>query len=523
MIIVITGPTCSGKSKIAIEVAKAINGEIINADAFQVYQELNIGTAKPTENDFKEVKHHLFNILKPNDNYSIYQYQKDCRECILDIISRKKTPILVGGSGLYIRSALFDFSFSDEQTKDIDMSMYESLSNEDLHKKLEEIDPDEALKIHPNNRKRVLRALYIYLAYNKTKTQLIKEQEHKIIFDDVRIFGVNVDRRELYQKIDDRVEDMICSGLVKEANEIKNKYGLGHQSLAAIGYKEIYENVDYSTEDLTKLIQKNTRNYAKRQMTFLKYQFGDLITWVRNANDIIYELTGNDINYRSTSLIGAENMSLIKTAKVMVFGVGGVGGTAVEALVRSGVTNIHIIDFDVVQSSNLNRQILFTNNDIGIEKVEAAKRRLEAINPNVKISIYNRQVTVDSLRSFPFEKVDFVVDAIDDVEPKVHLIKFLLDRNIKFISSLGMGNRIDLTKVYKTTLDKTSYDPLAKKVRSELRKLGVDISLVNVVASNEVPITNDSVVNSMIFVPSTAGLLLAKETINNVIKILKGE
>lgn len=515
MIIVITGPTCTNKSKIAIDVAKVFNAEIINADAFQVYKELDIGTAKPTSEQLSQVKHHLYSYLKPTDNFSIYDYQRDARALINKLLKQKKNIVLVGGSGLYIRSVLFDYEFKD-QAKKVNLKKFEKLSNEELHKALKKVDVESAKKIHPNNRRRVLRALEIYYAYGKSKSALEKEQTHKIIYDDVHIYATDVDKEILYKRINERVVKMMDAGLIKEALKLEKKYGANLQSLKAIGYKEIIENKDKSKQEITELIQKNTRHYAKRQLTFIRYQFNN-VKWIKSAKDIISDLTSNDINSRTEALIGKDNLKLLKKTSVAVFGIGGVGGTAAEALVRSGISHLYIIDHDQINASNLNRQILFTKNDLKKDKVKVAKERFNEINPEVKVHTYKKFLDEDNIKDFPFEKFDYVIDAIDSVASKIALIKYLLKKRIPFISSLGMGNRFDPSKLVITTLDKTHDDPLAKKLRNELKKDKIDISKIKVATSNEIPIKDKPLVTSMMFVPSTAGLLLANYIISLII------
>lgn len=517
MIIVITGPTCTSKSKIAIEVANVFDAEIINADAFQVYKELDIGTAKPTSDQLKQVKHHLYSYLKPTDNFSIYDYQKDARALINKLLKQKKNIVLVGGSGLYIRSILFDYKFKDNAKK-VNLKKFDKLTNEELHKELKKVDSLSAKKIHPNNRRRVLRALEIYYAYGKSKSALEKEQSHKIIYDDVHIYSTDVDKEVLYRRINERVVKMIETGLIKEALSLEKKYGANLQSLKAIGYKEIIENKDKSKQEITELIQKNTRHYAKRQLTFIRYQYGNKVKWIKSAKDIISDLTSNDINSRTEALIGKDNLKAIKKASVAVFGIGGVGGTASEALVRSGISHLYLIDHDAVNASNLNRQILFTKNDLKKDKVKVAKARFNEINPEVKVHTYKKFLDENNIKELPFEKFDYVIDAIDSVSSKIALIKYLLKKKIPFISSLGMGNRLDPSKLVITTLDKTHDDPLAKKLRNELKKDKIDISKIKVATSNETPIKDKPLVTSMMFVPSTAGLLLANYIISLIIK-----
>ena len=284
MIIVITGPTCMGKSETALEVAKAFNAEIVNGDAFQIYKEMNIGVAKPPVEYFDIVPHHLFSFVEVNCEYSIADYQKDLRKTVDEILSRGKNVVIVGGSGLYIRSALYDYEFA-EQPK-ADMSKYDSLNNEELHEELEKIDPKQAETIHMNNRKRVLRAIEIYLTQGKTKTEVIEAQEHKLVYD-AKFFVRNMDREVLYALIDKRVDKMIEQGLFNEVRDIFVRYGKGCKALQAIGYKELIPVAEgkYSLEEGIELVKKNSRNYAKRQVTFIKHQFP--VIFYENTQDLL--------------------------------------------------------------------------------------------------------------------------------------------------------------------------------------------------------------------------------------------
>ena len=284
MIIVITGPTCTGKSETALEVAKVFNAEIVNGDAFQCYKEMNIGVAKPPIEYFSIVPHHLFSFVGVNEDYTIAHYQKDLRNTIGEIFSREKNVIIVGGSGLYIRSALYDYTFS-ESTK-VDLSNYESMSNEELHRELSKIDPNQAEAIHLNNRKRVLRAIEIYLSQGKTKSEIIDAQEHKLMYD-AKFFVREIDRDNLYTAINQRVDKMIDQGLFKEVKDLYDKYGETSKALQAIGYKELIPVIkgECSLETAIELVKKNSRNYAKRQFTFIKHQFD--VTFYKNTGDLL--------------------------------------------------------------------------------------------------------------------------------------------------------------------------------------------------------------------------------------------
>ncbi len=273
MILVLTGPTGTGKSKLAISLANRINGEIVNADAFQVYEKLRIATASPTEEEKKMAPHHLYNFIPLTDRYDISRYQIDVRKCLQEILLRKKTPILVGGSGLYIRSALYDYDLSID-TSLIDMSSYESKTNEDLHAILEKLDPEEAKKIPYQNKRRVLRDIAICLAANESKTSLLAKQNHEPIYPTL-FFSLSRDRKELYEHLDRRVEEMFQAGLLEETLPLIKEYGESMAAFQAIGVKELipYIHGETTLPETIDKIKLDTRHYVKRQETFFRHQF----------------------------------------------------------------------------------------------------------------------------------------------------------------------------------------------------------------------------------------------------------
>lgn len=263
-IIVVTGPTAVGKTKLSIELAKKYNGEIINADAVQVYKGLDIGSAKVTKEEMENIPHYLLDIKSVEEEYNIYEYQKDCRMIISEIISRGKTPILVGGTGLYIKAALYDYKLSKEKEN----NTYEDLSTEELYKELIKIDKN--INIDKNNRRRIIRAINYYKENNKS---ISENKTDKLLYNAIFI-GLTTDRENLYNKINDRVDIMIRDGLL---DEVKSFYDKGIRTkplLSAIGYKELYDYYDnkVSFETAIDNIKKNSRHYAKRQYTFFNHQ-----------------------------------------------------------------------------------------------------------------------------------------------------------------------------------------------------------------------------------------------------------
>lgn len=264
-IIAIVGPTGVGKTKLSVSLSKILNGEIINADSTQVYKGLDIATAKVTEDEKENIPHHLFDIKNIEENYTVYDYQKDCRAKIAEIKKRGKTPIIVGGTGLYIKAALYDYNFSLENIS----NSYDNTSTIDLYNKLKEID--NSTLIHPNNRKRIIRALNYYENNNNSISS--KEKSNKLLYD-VIFIGLTTDRDILYDRINKRVDEMVSNGLIDEALNLYNKNIRTKAVMTPIGYKELFSYFDHniSFDEAINLIKKRSRNYAKRQYTWNNHQ-----------------------------------------------------------------------------------------------------------------------------------------------------------------------------------------------------------------------------------------------------------
>ncbi len=288
-IIVIVGPTCTGKTKLSIELAKKYNGEIINADSTQIYKDNDIATAKVSLEEMEGIEHHLLSIKDLKEDYTVFDYQKDARNCINKIIDKGKIPILVGGTGLYIKSVLYDYKFDLENNK---KETYEQYNNEELYKKLLSVDPKT--EIHPNNRKRVERALDYYFANNKPISS--KEKTNKILYDAI-IIGLTTDRNILYEKINERVDKMLESGLLDEANRIYESGIRTKAVLTPIGYKELFpyfegkENLD----NAILLMKQNSRHYAKRQYTWFLHQMD--VKWFTTNYDNFNQTIDDVVNY----------------------------------------------------------------------------------------------------------------------------------------------------------------------------------------------------------------------------------
>ena len=283
-VIVILGPTAVGKTKMSVELAKKLNGEIINADSTQIYRGLDIATAKITEEEKEGIEHHLFDIRNYTEDYTVYDYQKDCRRLIADIIQSGKTPILCGGTGLYIKAALFDYEFEDN----IQRSNYEDLTNEDIYDKLLAIDPN--LKIHVNNRQRLMR---MFDCYNATGSLPKNDKGNDLLYD-CKFIGLTTERDYLYKRIGDRVDVMMENGLLAEAKQIFDSNVRTKAVLTPIGYKEFfpYFNGNMNLNDCLDLIRQNSRRYAKRQYTWFNNQMN--VKWF-NVNFADFSKTVNEV------------------------------------------------------------------------------------------------------------------------------------------------------------------------------------------------------------------------------------
>ena len=275
-VIVVVGPTSVGKTRMGVELAKRLNGEIISGDSMQIYKHMDIGTAKVTVDEMEGIKHHCIDILEATDSYSVKDFQKTVRQKIEEISYNGKVPIIVGGTGLYIKAALYDYQFQDEDTKHEEyVEKFKDYSNDELHQYLMNIDELSAKELHPNNRRRVLRAIEIFENTGRKKSDVIASQQHQCLYDTYFI-GLTLEREILYQRINQRVDKMRDMGLEKEVTDLY-KLGLTRdfQSMKAIGYKEWFDYFDglISLDDVYENIKKHSRQYAKRQYTWFKNQF----------------------------------------------------------------------------------------------------------------------------------------------------------------------------------------------------------------------------------------------------------
>ena len=286
MIIAILGPTAVGKTALSIALAKKYKAEVINFDAMQVYEKLDIGTAKVTKEEMEGVPHHLLSFVPLGKNYSVYDYQKDAR-CLIDkLLKENKNIILVGGTGLYLKAVLFDYNFTEGTT----YNTYDNLTNEEILDKIKSYNVEELP--HINNRKRLVRLL------NKLENnESITNNGNNLLYKDTIFIGLTTARDTLYDKINKRVDIMFNNGLLEEVESLKDKFNTSKALKRAIGYKEFipYFNHEKNIDEIKEDIKKNSRHYAKRQYTFFNHQFN--LTWFNTNYDDFNKTIDEVIDY----------------------------------------------------------------------------------------------------------------------------------------------------------------------------------------------------------------------------------
>ncbi|SKC73200.1 tRNA (adenosine(37)-N6)-dimethylallyltransferase MiaA [Maledivibacter halophilus] len=305
-LVIIAGPTAVGKTEISIEVAKGLNGEIVSADSMQIYKYLNIGSAKPTDEEMEDIKHYLIDEIDPREDFSVAQYRDLAKKYIDKIISKNKLPIIAGGTGLYVNSLIYDMDFSetisDKAFREKLTEEYEKYGAEYLHNKLKEVDAEGAERIHQNNVKRVIRALEIFHTTGEKIKDFSKDLTENKDYD-VVLIGLNRDRRELYDRINKRVDIMFDSDLLDEVKGLM-EMGLTSDdiSMKGIGYKEVidYLSGEYDLNKAIELVKRNTRRYAKRQLTWFKrykkikwFKLEENMNKEKIINNIIHFVEGN--------------------------------------------------------------------------------------------------------------------------------------------------------------------------------------------------------------------------------------
>lgn len=275
-VVVIGGPTASGKTAMSIALAKKINGEIISADSMQIYNDMNIGTAKPSVEEMDGIKHYLIDCVSPEIRYSVADFKKDATNAIEEILKKGKTPIIVGGTGLYVDSLVYGIDYNEMQVDLEYRNELDRIAEEKglkyLYDMASQIDPEAMTKISINDRKRICRVLEVYKSTGKTKTQIEIESRKNGVQYDYHVFAINVDRELLYERINKRVDIMIDSGLIQEVQELTQKYANMPTAMQGLGYKEVVEYFEkkLSKEEMIEKIKQESRRYAKRQLTWFR-------------------------------------------------------------------------------------------------------------------------------------------------------------------------------------------------------------------------------------------------------------
>ena len=288
-VVVICGPTASGKTALSIELAKRINGEIISGDSMQIYKDMDIGTAKPTKEEMQGIRHYLIDFVEPSKRYSVAEFKKDAENAIEEILKKGKVPIIVGGTGLYIDSLIYGIEYQDIKIDEKYRKELEKRAEvEGLQKLYEEaynIDSRAAEKISKNDKKRIIRILEIYKATGKTKTEQEIESRKKESKYDYIVFAINMDRQKLYERINKRVDIMIEQGLIEEVENLLKKYNKFPTAMQGLGYKEVVEYLDgkVTKEEMIEKIKMETRRFAKRQITWFKKN--KQIIWIDGLKD----------------------------------------------------------------------------------------------------------------------------------------------------------------------------------------------------------------------------------------------
>lgn len=273
-LIFLVGPTAIGKTEVSVELAKLLNCEIISCDSMQVYKGMDIGTSKPTEDLLNSVPHHMINIIEPSEEFSAALFRELAVKAMKEILAKSKSPLFVGGSGLYVKvliDGIFEGPSSDRELRAGLKAEADEFGAEVLHKRLKDVDSETALKVHPNDLRRILRALEVY-EKAKAPISMLKNQTHGLSENyKIKMFGLDMDRQALYKKIDERVDAMFETGLVDEARRLMGR-NLSLTASQALGYKEVFRFLkgEYGLDEAKRLVKRNTRRYAKRQLTWFR-------------------------------------------------------------------------------------------------------------------------------------------------------------------------------------------------------------------------------------------------------------
>ncbi len=505
MIYVILGQTASGKTSTALYLARKHNVPIISADAYQCFKMMQIGTDKPTEEELDGVTIHYCDCYNPDFVTDVCNFQKSMREVLDSYVSQGKDVIVVGGTFLYIKALLFNYVFyeNDEDIADLQGKPLEELQNI-----LKELDPSAYDAVDLRNERRVISAIRNARS-GHTREEIVSSNDSGPLYD-CRFFEIKCSVEDGNRKIDERVDRMFESGFPDEVRRLMERYPRDLKSFSSIGYRECMDYIDGKTteKECRNLIKIHTHQYAKRQRTFLRHQFDNSYS---GTKDVIQQTIDSlmSINDRSSLILSSQVRAKINNSRVLLAGLGGVGGEVLEGLARLSFHHVTAIDKDVVDASNLNRQTLYTFEDIGVKKCQAAKKRINQINPLVDVTAFDKYITdVSDLGS---EKYDVVIDAIDATDGKVALYLKARNDNAVYITSCGLGNHIDSTKVKIGRL-KDARDPLAAAFKEKLAANGIskeEIESIACVYATDGRIKHvGRTIGSVVTVPNAGGLAI---------------
>ena len=511
MIYVILGQTASGKTSLAIKLAKEFSLPLISADAFQCYKELNIGTDKPKSSQLKGIEHHFINEYSIREDVSVYLFQQEMRKVIDSYILQGRDIIITGGTSFYIKALLYNYVFNDaDSTK-----KYDNLSLSKLQELLKSRDKKLLKKIDINNPRRIIRALE-KLDLGIDIDEVNSLNDNKPIYP-CMFFNIDIDKEQGNLLIDSRVDEMFNNGLRKEVDSLLKKYSPKLNAFSAIGYKE-FINSSSSDEEIKESIKMHSHQYAKKQRTFIAHQFNDVI---KADKEKIYQLIKQDILLKRRTNLILDNLTInkVESSSILLCGLGGVGSIVATSLVRMGFKNICLVDFDIVEYTNLNRQIMYDLNDIGLKKVDVCKKKMELVSPLTKITTLDKKIS--SLKDLPKDRFDIILDCIDFVDGKVALYLKSKSDNSIFISASGSGFHNDSTKFVYSTLEHAS-DILSKNFISKLLEIGIKKEEINQICciypkDSKVKNKKDSnLVPSICNATNASGLAI----ISNLLKIL---
>jgi tRNA dimethylallyltransferase len=508
VIYVILGQTASGKTRIALKLAREFSLPVISADAYQCYKTMAIGTDKPTREETAGLTYLYYDQYQPDEATDVASFQKTMRPLLDGFVAQGQDVLVVGGTFLYIKALLFNYVFPEESPEATEK--YENLSLQEQAELLLKRSPETYQSIDHQNPRRVLSALR-QLDGGLSRKEILAKNSPKPLYP-VTFLRIDIDKDEGNQKIDARIDSMFGKGIVSEVEGLVSQYPKTCRSFLAIGYKEIIQGLEEkkTSASMADLIKIHTHQYAKKQRTFLRNQFPEAIG---GSPARIEALIRNDIAFhqRSRIVLAPSILNRIETCSILFVGLGGVGGQALLALARLGVTRFCLMDGDKVEASNLNRQSLYDASDIGKDKAEVARKKILAINPLIQVTRIVKQVAVKE--DIPSESYDVIVDCIDDCPAKGLLYEKALQEKSVYVTSLGMGFHWDSTKVRYGKM-KESLDPLSKAFRQTLTQMGYnktqidDIDCVYASDGRMKAKANSPTIGSLATVPESAGLAL---------------